>query len=445
MDVLVERKRQDWYAVEFATPRTLTGFDVYFFDDAPTGGCRPPASIRGPVLRRKNRAPGSPSSCSRSFPSDPKQGKTVSVSSRVRSARFRLVFRHAGRRFLHGSVRSQADRHAIQDGCDPTSTPLTIHRRQVHHADGYPVLGHPRAQPDRSGADDLCRPDHRQPARTSNHGRSAATPAVIADDRVRHLGSRAAVALAQVPAGPARGYPSIPIPLRCGAIYRRLSSGFAAVGQATSIPTVLREARELEDSLDKPTRPMAIRSSPGKPRSSRRSSSCGLAEEGSTVDSRARSGRTIGIYHQARGAGRARPARTPTSEEYQAWFDANVPYFDCSDPWLRKMYLPPGVRLAQEHAQPEARPDAMADAERRPVAEPLVSQRDQLWRRPPGPRSALASRSQILAGASAHLGREREEPTVCIPATSRPTGPPAASTPTGSPRPPGTDSSFTPT
>src|SRR5262249_25910026 len=23
---------------------------------------------------------------------------------------------------------------------------------------------------------------------------------------------------------------------------------------------------------------------------------------------------------------------------YQAWFDANVPYFDCSDPWVRKMY-----------------------------------------------------------------------------------------------------------
>src|SRR5271167_3857847 len=28
-------KRSDWFAVEFAMPRTLSGFDAHFFDDAP--------------------------------------------------------------------------------------------------------------------------------------------------------------------------------------------------------------------------------------------------------------------------------------------------------------------------------------------------------------------------------------------------------------------------
>ena len=48
--------------------------------------------------------------------------------------------------------------------------------------------------------------------------------------------------------------------------------------------------------------------------------------------------------------------------------------------------LPPGVRPAQEHARPEAGPDAVADPERRTMAEPLVSQRHQLRRGAPGPR-----------------------------------------------------------
>ncbi len=45
-------KRQDWYAVEFATTRTLSGFNVHFFDDAPSGGLPPSGILPSPVLRR---------------------------------------------------------------------------------------------------------------------------------------------------------------------------------------------------------------------------------------------------------------------------------------------------------------------------------------------------------------------------------------------------------
>ena len=51
----------------------------------------------------------------------------------------------------------------------------------------------------------------------------------------------------------------------------------------------------------------------------------------------------------------------------------------------------------------------MADAERRAVAEHLVSERHQLRRGPPGPRSALAARSGVLARPFENLGRERED------------------------------------
>ncbi len=40
-------KREDWFIVDLGMPRTLIGFDVYFFDDAPTGECRPPRIVRG--------------------------------------------------------------------------------------------------------------------------------------------------------------------------------------------------------------------------------------------------------------------------------------------------------------------------------------------------------------------------------------------------------------
>ena len=39
-------RREDWYAIDFGTPRTLTGFDVYFFDDAPTANAGRPESFR---------------------------------------------------------------------------------------------------------------------------------------------------------------------------------------------------------------------------------------------------------------------------------------------------------------------------------------------------------------------------------------------------------------
>ncbi len=79
----------------------------------------------------------------------------------------------------------------------------------------------------------------------------------------------------------------------------------------------------------------------------------------------------------------------------------------------------------------------MAHSERRPMAQHLVSQRHQLRCRSSDPRGALAPRPELLAGAPAHLGREREARRQSIPATSRPGGRPAASTPTGSPRRPG--------
>ncbi len=34
----------------------------------------------------------------------------------------------------------------------------------------------------------------------------------------------------------------------------------------------------------------------------------------------------------------SRDILAPQVKAYQDWFDANVPYFDCSDPWIRKMY-----------------------------------------------------------------------------------------------------------
>ena len=70
--------------------------------------------------------------------------------------------------------------------------------------------------------------------------------------------------------------------------------------------------------------------------------------------------------------------------EYQSWFDANLAYFDCSDPFIRKMYYHRAYVLRKNMLDPKLGRLQCPTQSEGPVAEHLVSQRHQLWRGPPG-------------------------------------------------------------
>ncbi len=91
--------REDSYTLDFGAPRTLAGLDVYFFDDAPNGECRPPASFRIEAARDDRWEPVQPIGESAK---QPRPGKNEVRFEPVASSRFRLVFQHAGERFYTG-------------------------------------------------------------------------------------------------------------------------------------------------------------------------------------------------------------------------------------------------------------------------------------------------------------------------------------------------------
>ena len=51
-------KRGDWFEVDFGMPRKISGFDLFFFDDSPSGECRPPRFVRGSVVPGSSSATG---------------------------------------------------------------------------------------------------------------------------------------------------------------------------------------------------------------------------------------------------------------------------------------------------------------------------------------------------------------------------------------------------
>ena len=81
----------------------------------------------------------------------------------------------------------------------------------------------------------------------------------------------------------------------------------------------------------------AITFSPGRPRSSRRRSKSGprMNRPGSIPSSSRPTDRALLIKAEDQDA---RDVLASQIKDYQSWFDSNLAYFDCSDPFIRKMY-----------------------------------------------------------------------------------------------------------
>ena len=94
-------KRLDWFEIDFGVPRRVIGFDLFFFDDSPSGECRPPRAFEVEHFQGASRD-WAPVTVSQVIPERPKPGENRVRFSAVHATRFRLQLHHAGDRFYTG-------------------------------------------------------------------------------------------------------------------------------------------------------------------------------------------------------------------------------------------------------------------------------------------------------------------------------------------------------
>lgn len=127
-------KREDWYAVDFGAVRILKGLRVYFFDDAPVGGCRPPDSFTVELWTGGSDGRWETVKTPKHTPSAPDKGANLVEFGTVATRKLRLVFRNAGTDYytgLYGIEPISANNDRPQ-GAPPVNLRLTGHKFIAH-------------------------------------------------------------------------------------------------------------------------------------------------------------------------------------------------------------------------------------------------------------------------------------------------------------------------
>ncbi len=349
--------RHDWYDVNFGMPRTLSGFDVFFFADAPGGGCRAPQAFEVRAFD-SGLAAWSTITPLKAFPQHPSPGENRVRFEPVRSRRFRLQFRNAGDHFytgIYGLKPSFEDERARKDrrsplaiSCDKFITPsdclVTLVRAhnpsdsvQTIYVD--PVIDFPQLG-------------------NSWHWESDSGQIIRADGPVKGHEPRALAALGR--------YELHGFPVESSFRYAVVDDPpadlkVAGGGPAGDITRGLFARRWLDHPSPEAYKSFGHCIDPGKTKVFKAVLELRKSGEPSKIDS------ILKVPTDRRFFVRAeeQDARDPLAaqvERYQSWFDGNLAYFACSDPWVRQIVLPPCLCVAQEHARPPVGPDELAHA-----------------------------------------------------------------------------------
>jgi hypothetical protein len=326
-------QRRDWYEIDLGIPRQIAGFDVHFFDDAPTGACRPPRAFQvqffdGRIGTWSRVEP------SRVFPERPKPGENRVRFEPVRASRFRLVFEHAGDRFytgLYGLVTIDGDPAASK----PQPCSLEISADKFITASDILVsivrVHNPTAQVQTIYVDPVVACDD---ALESWHVETRwAPPASQAATGLGHeprsLSLRFRQDLKGLPVDSHFRYAVVDDP----PIGLEVSGGGAATDMRAGIFARPRLNASNPDAYKAFGHPIT----PGGTKVFKAALELRAPGELTRIDSvvRPATDRKIAITPSDQDA--HEPVATQV-KDYQAWFDVNVPYFDCSDPWVRTMF-----------------------------------------------------------------------------------------------------------
>ncbi len=92
-------RRDDWYVVNFGSARELEGLKLWFYDDTGQGGCRAPERVS---LERWENGAWQEIAITSQRPERPMPDENVFAFAPVRTDRLRVVLKHAGGRYYSG-------------------------------------------------------------------------------------------------------------------------------------------------------------------------------------------------------------------------------------------------------------------------------------------------------------------------------------------------------
>jgi hypothetical protein len=327
--------RHDWYEVDFGIPRRLAGFDVFFFADPAAGGCRAPQSYE---VRAFEPGLSTWSSITplKVFPEHPSPGENRIRFRPVQSQRFRLEFRNADERFYtgiyglkpiyeHEDEAPQKRRQSpLEITCDKFITPsdcLVVLVRAHNPTDSAQTL--------------YVDPIVELPQITTSwHWESDSGSIDRALGPVKGHEPRAAAAegrheLHGFPVEWSFRYAVVDDP----AVDLKVAGG----GPAGDIAHGLFAKKWLDHPSPEAYKSFGHRIAPGQTKVFKAALELRKAGELSRIDSILRVPTDRDFVVRAADQD-ARDSLVAQVERYQSWFDANLAYFACSDPWVEKLY-----------------------------------------------------------------------------------------------------------
>ncbi|MFN0207893.1 MAG: MGH1-like glycoside hydrolase domain-containing protein [Planctomycetota bacterium] len=93
------KKREDWYAVDFGQTVKVNAVTLYFFDDAPNGGCRPPEKVGIEAYKNGEWKPVTNLTSERA---NPTPGANRFTFNYTETDQLRFVFKNKGENFFTG-------------------------------------------------------------------------------------------------------------------------------------------------------------------------------------------------------------------------------------------------------------------------------------------------------------------------------------------------------
>jgi len=325
-------KRSDWFEVDFGTPREISGFDLFFFDDSPSGECRPPASYEvqyhGGELRNWVAV-----NLVRRVPERSAPGENRLRFEPLTATRFRFKFQHAGGQFYTGlygvrpirqndqSSRPEPVQLQITGDKFITKSDILVSIVRVHnptdqvqsiYVDPAVDLGTPLEYWDvKTNSGLIVRPDGevsgREPRALSLEGRKTLLEQPVA------FCFRYAV------------LDDPPRPLKITGVSQGRTASFGGFARP-----YLEQASSLYQLF-------GHHIPPGKSKVFKAAFEIRPEPAPAHIDSvlTLPAARDLLIKTNDQDA---RDVLATQIKDYQAWFDFNLAYFDCSDPFIRKMY-----------------------------------------------------------------------------------------------------------
>ena len=343
--------RTDWYEVNLAAPRSLKGLKLWFSADAEPRGCRPPARFEVQVpegdgwkaVRLTSLAPETPA-----------VGENTALFGPIGLTKFRVVFSHADPDFatgIYGIEPLDADPDAARSG--PAAIPLTI------SGDKY-------ITPDDSLVVEL-----RVQNPTSTAQVIEVTPVVDWEGQYqgRILPTRPTGAAASAPFGPWVIEAEAPNRLQGFDVTSRLRFGVTSepprpldVTESRRFTVAVARGREDNASFLRQTLGFRYNIGPGETWIFKAAVEIKRPEEPTALDRVLNLPSTFTRVLEAKSAKlgtiavERQDTRNVLPEQVaatQAWYNANLANFDCSDPLLRKMYYHRGYLLQKNSLDPQ--------------------------------------------------------------------------------------------